>query len=238
MTIRIRGLVLLVVLILAGGSASAAERVDVALVLAADVSRSVDEEEFRLQRDGIATALTDPKVLNAIRSGLHGAIAICFVEWSGVGQQLVVADWVVVRDLASAQQIAGIVRSAPRSYFGSTAIGSAIDFSMRQLARAKVEADRRVIDISGDGTNVAGPPVTAARDAAVEADITVNGLAILSAFPNPFNPQHTHPPGGLEEYYRRNVTGGAGSFVVVVEGFQTFAEAMINKLIREIAAVP
>ena len=238
MTIRIRGLVLLVVLILAGGSASAAERVDVALVLAADVSRSVDEEEFRLQRDGIATALTDPKVLNAIRSGLHGAIAICFVEWSGVGQQLVVADWVVVRDLASAQQIAGIVRSAPRSYFGSTAIGSAIDFSMRQLARAKVEADRRVIDVSGDGTNVSGPPVTSARDAAVEADITVNGLAILSAFPNPFNPQHTHPPGGLEEYYRRNVTGGAGSFVVVVEGFQTFAEAMINKLIREIAAVP
>ncbi len=238
MTIRIRGLVLLVVLILAGGSASAAERVDVALVLAADVSRSVDEEEFRLQRDGIATALTDPKVLSAIRSGLHGAVAICFVEWSGVGQQLVVADWVVVRDPASAQQIAGIVRSAPRSFFGSTAIGSAIDFSMRQLARAKVEADRRVIDVSGDGTNVSGPPVTGARDAAVEADITVNGLAILSAFPNPFNPQHTHPPGGLEEYYRRNVTGGAGSFVIVVEGFQTFAEAMINKLIREIAAVP
>ena len=238
MTIRIRGLVLLVVLIFAGGGVRAAERVDVALVLAADVSRSVDEEEFRLQRDGIATALTDPKVLNAIRSGLHGAIAVCFVEWSGVGQQLVVADWVVVRDPASAEAVAGIVRSAPRSFFGSTAIGSAIDFSMRQLARAKVEADRRVIDVSGDGTNVSGPPVASARDAAVEADITVNGLAILSAFPNPFNPDHTHPPGGLEEYFRRNVTGGVGSFVTVVEGFQTFAEAMINKLIREIAAVP
>lgn len=237
MTIRIRGLVVLFALILAGGSVRA-ERVDVALVLAADVSRSVDEEEFRLQRDGIATALTDPKVLNAIRSGLHGAVAICFVEWSGVGQQLVVADWVVVHDLASAQKIAGVVRAAPRSYFGSTAIGSAIDFSMRQLARARVEADRRVIDVSGDGTNVSGPPVVSARDAAVEADITVNGLAILSAFPNPFNPDHTHPPGGLDEYFRRNVIGGAGSFVTVVEGFQTFAEAMINKLIREIAAVP
>ena len=237
MSIRIHGLVLLLALVFAAGGVRA-ERVDVALVLAADVSRSVDEEEFRLQRDGIATALTDPKVLNAIRSGLHGAVAICFVEWSGVGQQLVVADWVVVHDLASAQQIAAIVRSAPRSYFGSTAIGSAIDFSMRQLARAKVEADRRVIDVSGDGTNVSGPPVTSARDAAVEADITVNGLAILSAFPNPFNPDHTHPPGGLDEYFRRNVTGGVGSFVTVVEGFQTFAEAMINKLIREIAAVP
>ena len=237
MSIRIHGLVLLLALVFAAGGVRA-ERVDVALVLAADVSRSVDEEEFRLQRDGIATALTDPKVLNAIRSGLHGAVAICFVEWSGVGQQLVVADWVVVHDLASAQQIAAIVRSAPRSYFGSTAIGSAIDFSMRQLARAKLEADRRVIDVSGDGTNVSGPPVTSARDAAVEADITVNGLAILSAFPNPFNPDHTHPPGGLDEYFRRNVTGGVGSFVTVVEGFQTFAEAMINKLIREIAAVP
>ena len=237
MSIRIHGLVLLLALVFAAGGVRA-ERVDVALVLAADVSRSVDEEEFRLQRDGIATALTDPKVLNAIRSGLHGAVAICFVEWSGVGQQLVVADWIVVHDLASAQQIAGIVRSAPRSFFGSTAIGSAIDFSMRQLARAKHEADRRVIDVSGDGTNVSGPSVASARDAAVEADITVNGLAILSAFPNPFNPDHTHPPGGLEEYYRRNVTGGVGSFVTVVEGFQTFAEAMINKLIREIAAVP
>lgn len=166
MSIRIHGLVLLLALVFASGGVRA-ERVDVALVLAADVSRSVDEEEFRLQRDGIATALTDPKVLNAIRSGLHGAVAICFVEWSGVGQQLVVADWIVVHDLASAQQIAGIVRSAPRSFFGSTAIGSAIDFSMRQLARAKHEADRRVIDVSGDGTNVSGPSVASARDAAV-----------------------------------------------------------------------
>jgi hypothetical protein len=237
MTRCIRGLLVLLALV-AGGGASAAERVDVTLVLAADVSRSVDEEEFRLQRDGIATAITDPKVLNAIRSGLHGAVAVCFVEWSGVGQHKVVADWTVVRDLASALSVAAIVRSAPRSYYGSTAIGSAIDFSMRQLDRAGVVADRRVIDVSGDGTNVSGPSVAAARDAAVEAGITVNGLAILSPVPNPFNPHHTHPPGGLEEYYRREVTGGVGSFVVVVEGFQTFADAMINKLIREIAAVP
>ncbi|MSP50427.1 MAG: DUF1194 domain-containing protein [Alphaproteobacteria bacterium] len=235
---RIRGLVVLLALSLTGAGVRAAERVDVVLVLAADVSRSVDEEEFRLQRDGIATALTDPRVLNAIRSGLHRAIAVSFVEWSGVGQQLVVADWAVVRDLASAQAVARIVRSAPRSYYGSTAIGSAIDFSMRQLARAKFEAERQVIDVSGDGTNVSGPSVAAARDAAVEAGIAINGLAILSAVPNPFNPDHTHPPGGLEEYYRKNVTGGVGSFVIVVEGFQTFADAMINKLIREIAALP
>jgi hypothetical protein len=228
----------LVALLALAGTARAAERVDVVLVLAADVSRSVDEEEFRLQRQGIATALTDQKVLNAIRSGNHGAIAVCFVEWAGAGQHKVVADWTVIRDERSAQTIAAAIHAAPRSYFGSTAIGSAIDFSMRQLLRAGVESDRQVIDVSGDGTNVSGPPVTLARDAAVEAGITVNGLAILSAVPNPVNPDHTHPPGGLEEYYRRNVTGGPGSFVIVVEGFQTFAEAMINKLIREIAALP
>jgi hypothetical protein len=237
MIMRIRGLVVLLALLF-GAGAVAAERVDVTLVLAADVSRSVDEEEFRLQREGIATAITDEKVLNAIRSGLHGAIAICFVEWSGAGQHFVVADWKVVRDLASAEGIAKIVRTAPRSYYGSTAIGSAIDFSMRQLARANVEAERQVIDISGDGTNVSGPAAAIARDAAVEAGITINALVILSAVPNPFNPHHTHPPEGLEEYFRRNVIGGAGAFTIVVEGFQTFAEAMINKLIREIAAVP
>lgn len=237
MAVRFRFLLVLLML-LAGGNAGAADRVDVTLVLAADVSRSVDEEEFRLQRDGIATAITDEKVLNAIRSGLHGQIAICFVEWSGVGQQLVVTDWAVIRDRVSAEAVAKVMRSAPRSFYGSTAIGSAIDFSMRQLARAQMQPERRVIDVSGDGTNVSGPSAGAARDAAVEAGITVNGLAILSAVPNPFNPDHTHPPGGLEEYYRKNVTGGVGSFVIVVEGFQTFAEAMINKLIREIAALP
>lgn len=237
MIARMRSLVVLAAL-LVGGAAAAAERVDVTLVLAADVSRSVDEEEFRLQREGIATAITDQRVLNAIRSGLHGAVAVCFVEWSGVGQQLVVADWKVIRDLASAEGVADTVRRAPRSYYGSTAIGSAIDFSMRQLARSGVEVERKVIDVSADGTNVSGPAVTIARDAAVEAGITINALVILSPVPNPFNPHHTHPPEGLEEYFRRNVIGGVGAFTTVVEGFQTFAEAMINKLIREIAALP
>ncbi len=114
--------VLLTVLALCG-AARAADRVDVVLVLAADVSRSVDEDEFRLQRNGIATALTSPKVLAAIRYGNNGAVAVCFVEWAGVGQHMMVADWTVIRDLASAEGIAAIVRSAPRSYYGSTAIG-------------------------------------------------------------------------------------------------------------------
>lgn len=236
LTILIRGL--FAVLLLVATGVRAADRVDVALVLAADVSRSVDEGEFRLQRDGIAAALTDSKVLNAIRSGQNGAIAVCFIEWSGYSQQALVADWTVIRDLRSAEPIARTIRSAPRSFAGSTGIGGGIEFSMQQLARAPVQPDRRVIDVSGDGTNNNGIPVTVARDAAIEAGITVNGLAIINPRPNFFNPEHTNPPGGLEEYYRRNVTGGPGSFVILIEGFETFAEAMINKLIREIAELP
>jgi hypothetical protein len=125
MTLRLGGLVLLVFLFWAGGAVHAQQRVDVALVLAADVSRSVDESEFRLQRDGIAQALTDPKVLSAIRSGMHGAVAVCFVEWSGYTQQAVVADWTVITDLKSAAPMATIVRDAPRSFAGATGIGEA-----------------------------------------------------------------------------------------------------------------
>ncbi len=237
MATRIRFLLVLVGL-LVGFDVRAAERVDVVLVLAADVSRSIDDDEFRLQREGTARALTDPKVLNAIRSGLHGAIAICFLEWGGIGQQLMIVDWTVVRDAPSAEAIAKAVRAAPRSFYGSTSIGAAIDFSMRQLERAEFLAERRVIDVSGDGTDVSGRSITAARDAAVEAGVTVNALVIQSPMPNPFNPYHTHPPEGLEEYFRRNVIGGVGAFTIVAEGFESFAQAMINKLIREIAALP
>jgi hypothetical protein len=222
MTSLIRVLLAVVAL---SGAAAAAERVDAIIVLGADVSRSID-------------ALTSPRVLAAIRSGNHGAVAICFFEWAGVGQQKLVVDWTVVRDLASAQRVAAIVEAAPRSYYGSTALGAAIDFGMRLLARAPVESDRQVIDISGDGTNTGGPSIAAARDAAVEAGITINALVILSPVPNPFNPYHTHPPEGLEEYFRRNVIGGYGAFTVVADGFEAFADAMINKLIREIAALP
>src|SRR5262245_57028862 len=122
---HIRDLLFLLVFLVAG-SVLAAERVDVALVLAADVSRSVDEREFRLQRDGIAAAVTDNRVLSAIRSGQFGAIAVQFVEWAGYGQQAVVADWVVIRDVKSATPFAEIVRSAPRSFAGATGIGGAI----------------------------------------------------------------------------------------------------------------
>ena len=215
-----------------------AESVDVALVFAADVSRSVDDDEFKLQRQGYATAITDPRVLQAIAAGAHGAVAICFVEWSGPEEQQVVAEWTVVRDGESAAAFAATLLNAPRSFVGRTSISAAIDFSRAYLGKSGVSAERHVIDVSGDGTNNSGRPVLDARDEAVAAGITINGLAIINEHPNPGYFAHTQPPEGLPEYYRQNVIGGPGAFLLVVQDFSTFGDAITNKLVSEIAAVP
>ncbi len=218
--------------------APAQERVDLLLVLAADVSRSVDEPKFQLQRAGYATALTNPRVLEAIRSGQNGRIAVIFVEWSGVLSQKVVIDWTAIGDEASARQFSDRIMEAPRSFADRTSISAGIDFSVAQLERAPFEGRRRTIDVSGDGTNNAGRDITTARDEAVAKGITINGLVILTDTPSAWNPEHTNPPGGLANYYRNNVIGGPGAFVMVAENFRTFGNAIINKLIAEIAADP
>lgn len=224
---------------LAGAAPAApAVGVDVLIVLAADVSRSIDEGEFDLQRKGYAAAMADPRVLRAIAGGAHHAVAITFVEWAGPDEQKAVADWTVVRDEEGAAVLAAAMLKAPRSFVGRTAIGSAIDFSMQRLAAAPDRADRRVIDVSGDGTSNSGRPVTDARDAAVAAGVTVNGLAIVNNNINPGYTFHTHPPGGLPDYYQRNVIGGPGAFMMQVENFQTFSEAITRKLVAEIAGIP
>jgi hypothetical protein len=225
----------LLALALLAGPARAAERVDLLLVLAADVSRSVDEAKFQLQREGYAAALANPRVLDAIRSGPHQRIAVTFVEWSGATSQRVVIDWMIVNDEASARAFGDRLIEAPRSFADRTSISGGIDFAMAQLARAPFEASRRTIDVSGDGTNNAGREVTTARDDAVAAGVTVNGLVILSERPMSWNPEHTNPPGGLVNYYRNNVIGGPGAFVMVAEDFRSFGNAIINKLIAEIA---
>jgi len=163
------------------GIAWAAEDVDVALVVAADVSRSINDDEFLLQRQGYAAALTSPRLLDAIRSGVHGAIAVTFVEWAAAGEQKAVIDWTVIRDEADARKFAATLLTAPRSYTGRTAIGSAIDFAAGLLGESGFEADRHLIDVSGDGTNNQGRPVTDARDAALKAGVVINGLAILQS---------------------------------------------------------
>ena len=212
--------------------------VDLLLVLAADVSRSVDEKKFKLQRDGYAAAIADPRVVRAMTAGPAGRIALCFIEWASNGEQTVVIDWIAVAGDGDAKGISARVREAPRSFMGRTSISAAIDYSMAHLARSPFQAPRRVIDVSGDGTNNSGRPVTQARDEAIAAGVTINGLVILSEVPLPTNPQHTHPPGGLTAYYENNVIGGPGAFVLEAENFESFGQLMISKLIKEIAAAP
>jgi Protein of unknown function (DUF1194) len=213
----------------------AAERVDLLLVLAADVSRSVDDPKFRLQRSGYAAALENPRVLEAIQSGTNRRIAVCFVEWSGVVSQKVVIDWTIIGDDKSAREFGDRLLEAPRSFADRTSISGGIDFAMTQFERAPYEGLRRTIDVSGDGTNNSGRDVTLARDEAVAKGVTINGLVILSESPTPWNPEHTNPPGGLAQYYRNNVIGGPGAFVMVAENFKSFGNSLINKLIAEIA---
>ena len=223
--------------LLAFGGSARAQNTDLLLVLAADVSRSIDEGEFELQRKGYAAALADPRVLAAIRGGTNSTIAVCFVEWSGAGEQMVVADWTVLHDDEDAGGLAAAILAAPRSFVGRTSISGAIDFAMARFVAATQHSNRRVIDISGDGTNNSGRPVTEARDQALAEGVTINGLAIVNDKPNPGYAFHTQPPGGLPEWYRQNVIGGPGAFLHIVEDFRSFADAMTNKLVSEIVAL-
>jgi Protein of unknown function (DUF1194) len=235
---RLAVALLSLVFVLSSPSARAAEPVDLLLVLAADVSRSVTEPKFKLQREGAAAAITHPDVVRAIISGPNRRIAICFVEWATAGQQNVVIDWTVIADGDSARSFGGKLVEMPRSFSGSTSISTAIDFSVVQIERAPFKAERRVIDISGDGNNNSGRPVTDARDDALAKGITINGLVILTPLAESFRPEHTHPPGGLEKYFQDNVIGGFGAFTVVAENHESFGRALTKKLIAEIAGLP
>src|SRR5215831_2856320 len=230
-----RLLAIIVALVLLAPAARAAEKVDLLLVLASDVSRSVDAEKFELQRRGYGHALSDPRVVEAIRSGTNGRIAVCFLEWSGVMSQKLVIDWTAIGDAGGARHFGDRILEAPRSFTDRTSISAAIDFAMAQLERAPFESPRRTIDVSGDGTNNSGRDVTTARDEAVAKGVTINGLVILSERPLAWNPEHTNPPGGLENYYRQNVVGGPRAFVIAAQDFNAFGQALINKLIAEVA---
>jgi hypothetical protein len=230
----------LLMLIFAGAAAlpaaaAAAEEVDLLLVLAADVSRSVDNAKFQLQREGYAAAISDPRVLDAIRSGRNGRIGLTFVEWSGVGSQRALIDWTTIGDADSAKGFGDRLLEAPRSFADRTSISGAIEFAIGQFARAPYESTHRTIDVSGDGTNNAGRDVTLARNEALAQGVTINGLVILSETPLAWNPGHTNPPGGLDNYYRNNVIGGPGAFVLVAENFNSFGQAIVKKLIAEVA---
>jgi hypothetical protein len=200
-----------------------------------DVSRSIDDTEFKLEKDGYASAFTSKQVVEAIQGGSIGAIAVAYVEFASSFEVRTVLDWQVIHDQASAQTFADKLVGAPRSFWGRTAISSGIDRAVQLLAESGFEAQRRVIDVCGDGTNNAGRDVSEARDDAVGAGITINGLAIINDHPVSWTYAHVQPPGGLPNYYRQNVTGGPASFVLEVHDFHTFGEAMTRKLVTEIA---
>jgi hypothetical protein len=201
-----------------------AEEVDIALVLAVDVSGSVDTERFNIQRDGYAAAFTNPQVLEAIATGSHGAIAVTFVEWSGPGHEEQTVGWTVIRDAGSSASFGNAIKSAGRAFSDWTSISAALDFSTGLLRRSGLAADRMVIDVSGDGPNNSGRPIEAARDEAIAAGVTINGLPITETQPN------------LDEYYRNSVVGGDGAFTIVVADFDSFAKGVLSKLVREIAS--
>jgi hypothetical protein len=234
----IRSLLVLLALLSTAPTARAAEQVDLLLVLAADVSRSVDMRKFQLQREGYAAAIADQRVIEAISSGRHRRIAMCFVEWSGVSAQKLVIDWTLIDGPDAARKFGDQLLELPRSFAERTSISGGIDFAMALLERAPFEAARRTIDVSGDGTNNSGRDVTLARDDALAKGVTINGLVILSDRPMAWNPEHTNPPGGLEHYFRRYVIGGPGAFVIVAADFNSFGQAIIKKLIAEIAELP
>lgn len=203
---------------------------DLLLVLAVDASGSIDPDEFRLQREGYAEALTHPAVLAAITGKPRGAIAVAMVEWGAPGGAATVVDWMRVHDAASARTLAEAVLDAPRSRQSWNAIGDALDHCARMLLAAPFRAAEKVIDLSGDGPDLRSlRPATAARDDAVAAGIAINALAVAAAG------QVTRYGEPLAETYRREVIGGPGAFVLTAEDRRDIARALRAKLIREIA---
>jgi hypothetical protein len=200
--------------------------VAVALVLAVDTSGSVSMGRFELQKQGYAAAFRNRQVLNAIRSLGTQSVAVTMMQWTGPFLHVVVADWTLIKDEASANAFAAAIEAAPRRLFGGgTSISGAIDFSRLLLAQSPYRAIRRIIDVSGDGSNNSGRDVIEARDEAVGDGIAINGLPILTVEP------------GLDIYYRDHVIGGPGAFMIPVADYDNFADAVLKKLINEIAAI-
>lgn len=226
-------LVLIVFLFSLVPTVARADAVDLELVLAVDVSRSIDEEEWELQRQGYAEAFMHPAVIRAIQSNPLQRIAVAYVEWGGADYQRLVILWTVVSDAGSGERFARAILREPRTAVRWTSISGAIDFSMRVLALNPHRGTRRVIDISGDGINNNGRPAADARDEALAAGVTINGLVIMNDRPTLGFYDYGQPP--LDQYYRDHVIGGTGAFVIAIEDFTSFAYAIQNKLIKEIA---
>jgi hypothetical protein len=213
-------------------AASADEEVDVALVIAVDISFSMDPEEQALQREGFIEAFRSPIVHDAIRKGTIGKIAVVYGEWAANFEQRVIVPWTVIDNPESAFAFAGRLAAQPTRRGPRTSVSGAIDFGVKLLRESGVDAPRRVIDISGDGANNQGRPVTEARDEAVAQGITINGLPIMLKRATSY-----WDVTDLDVYYKDCVIGGPGAFTVPVRDRDQFVNAIKTKILMEIAGL-
>ncbi len=222
---------LVLALMVAAAPARAGEVVDLELVLAADGSGSIDDDELALQRAGYAAALAHPKVLSAIQGGYHQKIAVAFIEWAAPESQHTIVDWTVIRDEASARAFGKALTAAPRQAWGSNSISNAIHYAANLIETNDYEGARKVIDVSGDGPQRNGMPLELVRQVTLAKGITINALVVISeggGYPGP----RGEP---LSEHYANDVIGGMGSFMMTAESREEFADAILRKLILEVA---
>jgi len=210
------------------------EEVDVELVLAVDVSWSMDPEEQTLQRIGYMEALRSPEIMAAIRKGVNGKIAVTYMEWAGAASQEIVADWMVIDGPESAAAFTAQLEKRPIRRYYRTSISGAIDFSVRLFEGNNLHGLKQVIDVSGDGSNNQGRPVTQARDDAVRKGITINGLPVMLNRPTSGYPEVEQ----LDVYYTDCVIGGPGAFVIPIRERNQFVDAIRTKILLEIALAP
>lgn len=209
------------------------KEVDVELILAVDISQSMDDDEQRIQREGYLAALTSEEVLRTIEYGPIGRIAVSYVEWGGENHQTVIADWQIIEDLATAQSFASKIIEAPLNKDHRTSISTALLFSATHMENNHFEGMRRVIDISGDGPNNQGGGVVATRDAVISQGIVINGLPLMINEDAQAWSHLRH----LDHYYEDCVIGGPGSFAIPVHSMSEFEDAIRMKLILEIAGL-
>jgi hypothetical protein len=218
----------------AAAAPATAEQVDLELVLAADGSGSIDDDELYLQREGWAQAITSKEVLDAICSGMIGTIVVQYMEWGSERSQVVIVDWMEIRDEASAAAFAEALRTRPRGATGYNSISMAVDVSVAAMEANRWRGLRRIIDVSADAGNRGGRPMMVARDEAVAKGVTINALTIDRGS----RPGLVAGHATLEDYFRAEVIGGPGAFLEIADATTPFTVAARRKLIQEIAGVP
>lgn len=223
---------ILALILLVPPSGARAETVDLTLVLAVDVSDSIDIEELQLQRRGYIDAFVRTDIVEAIKGGKHGRIAVAYFEWADSSEQTLLADWTVIKDLDSARAFSEKLRQAPVRKGHFTSISAALSYSLNLLRRSPHETERKVIDVSGDGRSNDGPPLAGARAAALSWNVTINGLPIENE--RSLDASNL-VAGQMAQYYKDEVIGGPDAFIVVAKSFADIERAISRKLLREIA---